>query len=262
VETASWRNVPDAILLAWQGGQEAGNSIADVISGRVNPSGKLASTFPVQYSDVPSAKNFPGTVLQPDSTESPAGEQDMLAAFRNPKPSQITYEEGLYVGYRYYETFQVAPAYEFGYGLSYTTFEYSSLSLSAPTFSEAIRASVRVKNSGAVAGKEAVQMYVSAPSGKLDKPAMELKGFVKTRLLQPGESQTVEFSITPRSLASFDPATSSWIAEAGQYQVRIGASSKDIRQTASFDLETDRTVKKESAALAPKTGINELKPKR
>ena len=262
VETASWRNMPDAILLAWQGGQEAGNAIADVISGKVNPSGRLASTFPVKYPDVPSAKNFPGVVLNPDPKDAPADEQDMLSAFRNPKASRVVYEEGIYVGYRYYETFQVAPAYEFGYGLSYTDFEYSDLSLEAQTFSGTMRATVRVKNSGAVAGKEVAQMYLSAPAGKLDKPAMELKGFAKTRLLQPGESQTLQFDITPRNLASFDHASSSWIAEAGKYEVRIGASSRNIRQSASFNLDGDLVVKKESPALAPNVRINELKPKR
>jgi beta-glucosidase len=262
VETASWRNVPDAILLTWQGGQEAGNSIADVISGRVNPSGKLASTFPIKYQDVPSAKNFPGVVLQSEQAQPDTGEQDMIAAFRKPKASRVVYEEGIYVGYRFYETFGVTPAYEFGYGLSYTTFEFSNLSLSSRKFSGSITTTVDVKNSGKVAGKEVVQLYISAPAIKLDKPALELKAFAKTRLLQPGESQTIRFEIGARSLASFDPVSSSWLAEAGTYDVRIGASSKDIRQTASFDLDRELTVKKESIALIPKTSIDELRPAR
>jgi beta-glucosidase len=259
IETASWRDLPDAILLTWQGGQEAGNSIADVISGKINPSGKLASTFPVKYQDVPSAKNFPGVVLQPEKQQAAPDEQDMLASFTHPKPSKIVYEEGIYVGYRYYDTFKVAPAYEFGYGLSYTTFEYGSLSLSARKFSDKITATIDVKNSGKVAGKEVIQLYLSAPAKKLDKPTAELKGFAKTRLLQPGESQTVMFEINARNLASFDPASSSWVAEAGKYTVKLGASSRDIRQTASFDLEGDLIVKKESVALVPKVTINELK---
>ena len=139
------------------------------------------------------------------------------------------YEEGIYVGYRYYETFGVAPAYEFGYGLSYTTFEFSGLSLSSKKFSGKITATVQVKNTGKSAGKEVVQLYLSAPAGKLHKPTLELKGFAKTRLLQPGESQTLSFDISPRNLASFDPASSSWVAEAGKYTVKIGASSRDIR---------------------------------
>ncbi len=114
IEVASWGKLPDAILLAWQGGQETGNSIADVISGKVNPSGKLASTFPVKYQDVPSAKNFPGVVLEPGpQTNDAKEEQDMLSAFQHPKASRVVYEEGIYVGYRYYETFKTKPAYEF-----------------------------------------------------------------------------------------------------------------------------------------------------
>ncbi len=261
IETAGWRELPDAILLTWQGGQEAGNSIADVISGKVNPSGKLASTFPVKYEDVPSAKNFPGVVVEPEQPKSGAKEDDMLSVFQRPKKSKIVYEEGIYVGYRYYETFKTTPAYEFGYGLSYTTFEYSNVSLSANKFADKLAVSVEVKNSGKVAGREVVQLYLSAPAGTLDKPAMELKGFAKTRLLQPGESETLKFEVTPRNLASFDSAASSWIADAGIYNVRIGASSKDIRAIAAFELPSRLVVKKESVALVPKTPVNELKMK-
>jgi beta-glucosidase len=260
IETASWRNLPDAILLTWQGGQEAGNSIADVLSGKVSPSGKLASTFPAQYQDVPSAKNFPGIILQPDKQEAKGDEGDMLAAFRKPKASKIVYGEGIYVGYRYYDTFKVTPAYEFGYGLSYTKFEFSNLALSAPKFTDRLTVTVDVKNSGSCAGKEVVQLYLSAPAKKLDRPDAELKGFAKTRLLQPGESQTLKFELSARSLASFDSASSSWIAEAGKYTVKIGASSRDIRQTASFELDGERTAKKDSKALTPGVGISELKP--
>ena len=260
IETASWRNLPGAILLTWQGGQESGNSIADVISGKVSPSGKLASTFPVKYPDVPSAKYFPGTILQPEKQQAGADDLDMLAAFAHPMPSRIVYEEGIYVGYRYYDTFRVAPAYEFGFGLSYTKFEYSNLSLSAGKFLDKITATVDVKNSGKVAGKEVVQLYLSAPVERIDKPIAELKGFAKTRLLQPGESQALKFEISARNLASFDPASSSWVAEAGSYTVKIGASSRDIRQTASFDLDGELIVKKESTALVPKIRVGEFKP--
>jgi beta-glucosidase len=262
IETESWRDIPDAILLAWQGGQEAGNSIADVLSGKVNPSGKLASTFPVKYQDVPSAKNFPGVITEAaDGKKAAEKEADMISVFQRPKESRIVYEEGIYVGYRYYETFGLPPAFEFGYGLSYTTFEIRNLSLSSTTFSDKIRATVDVKNTGKVPGKEVVQLYLNAPSAKLDKPAKELKGFAKTHLLKPGESQTLQFDITPRNLSSFDPALSNWIAEAGKYGIGIGVSSKDIRQTAYFTLDRDLVVKKESVALVPKPGINELKPK-
>ena len=259
IETVSWRDMPDAILHAWQAGQETGNSIADILCGKVNPSGKLASTFPVSYNDVPSAKNFPGKVtVQPQPAA--AGEKNTQPAFNRSQPSEVTYEEGIYVGYRYYNTFKVPVAYEFGYGLSYTTFEYSGLKLSSDKFSKEITASLSVKNTGKVAGKEVVEMYLSTPAKKLDKPESELKGFVKTRLLQPGESQVITFRITPDALASFDTELSSWVAETGNYTVKIGASSKDIRQTAPFALGKDLTVKKESVALIPAVKVNELKP--
>jgi len=258
VETSTWSRMPDAILLAWQGGQESGNSIADVLSGKVNPSGKLASTFPIRYEDVPSSKNFPGVVVDHSKT-APADPADGMSAFQNPKASRIVYEEGIYVGYRYYETFGVKPAYEFGYGLSYTSFEFGKLTLSAQSFAGEITATLDVKNVGKAAGKEVVQVYLAAPTKQLEKPAVELKSFCKTRLLNPGESQTLSFVLKLHQLASFDPAASSWIAEAGRYEVKIGASSRDIRQTGSFILDKDLIVKQESSALVLKEKINELK---
>jgi len=258
VETASWKDMPDAILLAWQAGQETGNSIADILSGKVNPSGKLASTFPVNYSDVPSANNFPGKLIgQVQQTDKPG---DFSTAFMKPQPSEVTYQEGIYVGYRYYTTFNVPVSYEFGYGLSYTNFVYSNLKLGATSFSKSMTVSVDIKNNGKISGKEVVELYLKAPAGKLDKPDRELKGFVKTKLLQPGEVQTVLFNLDSRSLASFDPASSSWTAEAGKYTVMTGASSGDIRQSATFNLGRPITVKKESVALRPSSAIDEIKP--
>jgi enterochelin esterase family protein len=172
----------------------------------------------------------------------------------------VTYEDGLYVGYRYYESFGVRPAYEFGYGLSTTSFEYSGLKLDGAAFASRLTATVDVKNAGGRPGREAVQLYVKAPSGKLDKPALELKGFAKTRLLQPGEAQTLAFILDGRSLASFDAARSAWVAEPGVYEVRIGASSRDLRQSASFKLEAELVVKTETASLLPKKDIPEWKP--
>lgn len=256
LETASWRDLPDAILLAWEGGQETGNSIADIISGKVNPSGKIATTFPVSYEDVPSSKTFPGKELTSEKSD----DQSPLSSFMRVRPAVVTYEDGIYVGYRYYETFKVKPAYEFGFGLSYTNFTYCNLKLSSQKFTGNITVTVDIKNSGAVAGKEVAELYLSAPSIKLDKPSLELKGFAKTKLLQPGKSQTLTFIIDSRRLSSFDPASSSWIAEAGKYEVKIGASSKDIRQSSTFILAKEITVKKETVSLAPKEKIYELKP--
>jgi beta-glucosidase len=254
IETASWKDMPDAIVLAWQGGQETGNSIADILKGKVGPSGKLATTFPVDYEDVPSAKNFPGKELPSEQPQQ--GQQ----GFGRGRPAEITYEEGIYVGYRYYETMRVKPSYEFGYGLSYTGFEYSNLKLSSSSFSGSLTVTADVKNTGKVAGRETAQLYLSAPAGKIDKPVMELKGFAKTQVLQPGESQTLRFVLDGRSLASFNPAVSSWIADEGTYTVKVGASSKDIRQSATFVLGKSLTVKKETVSLVPKVKINELKP--
>ena len=238
IETASWRSIPDAILLAWQPGQEAGNSIADIISGKVNPSGKLTITFPLSYSDVPSAKNFPSTIT----------------------PPKVVYEEGIFVGYRYYNTFGIKTAYEFGYGLSYTNFKYSNLKLSATSFRDKIIVKVDIKNTGNVAGKEVVQLYLSAPANNMYKPESELKGFEKTKLLQPGESQTISFILDKRNLASFDTSITSWIAESGKYTVKIGTSSTNYKLFSSFDLNKELLVKKETKALTPAESITELKP--
>lgn len=249
IDVMPWRDDADAILLAWQPGLEGGNAMADVLSGKVNPSGKLATTFPVSYSDVPS-KNFPGK----DYPEKATGQ-----GFFRAVPAEVTYEEGIYVGYRYYNTFNVKPAYEFGYGLSYTNFNYTNLKLSSPTFNGKLTATVTVTNSGKVAGKEAVQLYLGAPATKLDKPSMELKAFAKTGLLQPGASQTITFTLSPKDLASFDTNSSSWIAEGGKYTVSIGASSLNIKQTASFQLDKDLVVEKDHKVLTPQVSITELK---
>ncbi len=258
IETASWRDVPDAILLAWQAGQETGNSIADIISGNVNPSGKLASTFPMKYQDVPSADNFPGEYTDPEPPQPEPGSPFGFGRMR--RSSRVVYEEGIYVGYRYYGTFGVETAYPFGYGLSYTTFDYGSASLSSEQFKDEITVTVDVSNTGDVAGKEVVELYISAPAENMDKPVKELKGFAKTQLLQPGETETVSFTIDSRNLASYDASTSSWVAEAGTYEVQIGASSEDIRQTASFDLDGEIVVKTTTNSLAPPEAIDELKP--
>lgn len=214
MEVASWRQSADAILLAWQGGQETGNAIADVLSGRVTPSGKLTSTFPKQYEDVSSAKNFPGT---------PAA-----------KPEEIKYEEGIYVGYRHFDKTKTETAYPFGFGLSYTTFAYNNLKIS--TKNGKVSIAVQVQNIGKTAGQEVAQVYVSAPGKQMDKPEQELRSFDKTRLLKPGEKQTLRFTLKTEDLASFDPTTNTWVTEAGEYKIRVGASSKDIRQTGAWTL--------------------------
>ncbi len=252
VETASWRNYADAIVLAWQGGQESGNAVADVLSGKVNPSGKLATSFPMAYSDVPSAKNFPGKQTSNDV-------EMLIGGLQKGYKSEVTYEEGIYVGYRYYNSFNVKTAYEFGYGLSYTNFTYSNLKLSSNNFTGKLTATVTITNTGKTAGKEVTELYISAPAKKLDKPSEELKGFAKTRLLQPSESQTVTFTINAKSLASYDAKAAAWVAEAGKYIVKVGKSSELIQQTGNFNLAKAITVQQLSNLIVSQVSINELK---
>lgn len=240
IETASWKDKVDAILLAWQPGQEGGHSVADVISGKINPSGKLTMTFPAKYADTPSAKNFPGFPID--------------------NPKDVTYEEGVYVGYRYFNTFNVKPSYEFGYGSSYTTFDYSDVKVSSATFNDKLTVSVTVKNTGKVAGKEVVQLYLSAPSKTIDKPKEELKAFGKTKELKPGESEMLTLTLSPKDLASFLESKSAWVAEAGDYKVLVGASSLDIKKTASFKVAKEITVEKVTKSFALDTKFTELKP--
>ena len=254
IETASWRDIPDAILCAWQPGQEAGNSIVDVVSGKVNPSGKLATTFPLSYDDTPAAKNFPGTPLETETEDAPIPGSQIFERI----PMEVIYEEDIYVGYRYYSTFDVPVAYEFGYGLSYTEFEYSNLEIVFSKFDGTLKFSVEVKNTGDVAGKEAVQVYVSAPGKEMDKPAMELVTFGKTRLLDPGDSQVMKFEISTADIASFDEESSSWIAEAGDYILKVGASSLKIMETGEFTLTKTMNAGTVSRSLLPEREINRL----
>lgn len=209
IEMKSWMNGVDGILLAWQAGQETGRVVADVISGKINPSGKLPITFPLDYQDVPSW-NFPGEPLE--------------------NPKKVVYEEDIYVGYRYYDTFGKDVAFEFGFGLSYTNFEYSNLKVTVED--DIVKVSFDVKNVGSRVGKEVTQIYIKAPKGKLDKPYQELKAFEKTKPLAPGEIQNIYVEIDVKDLMSYGPE--GWILEKGEYEVRVGASSRDIRLTGSF----------------------------
>ena len=253
VDVPTWRAGADAILLSWQPGMEAGNAIADVVSGKVNPCGRLATTFPMKYEDVPSVKNFPGKEFPEKAVTGNFGMKQI--------PAEVTYEEGIYVGYRYYNTFSVKPAYEFGYGLSYTNFSFSNLKLSSSSFKQTMTATVTVTNTGKTPGKEVVQLYITAPAKTMDKPSEELKAFAKTDVLQSGQSQTITFTIHAADLASFDTKTTSWIAEKGSYQIKVGASSLDIKQTASFTLANDIITEKDNKVLEPGVSINEMKNK-
>ncbi|HWO12067.1 MAG TPA: fibronectin type III-like domain-contianing protein [Polyangiaceae bacterium] len=175
-------------------------------------------------------------MLEPgDSTRPPP--------FGGAKAAEVDYAEGLAIGYRHYQTAGAPVAYPFGYGLSYTTFAYGALELSSGPDPERWTARLRVENTGAVAGAEAVQLYVSAPAGKLERPAIELRAFGKTRRLEPGEAESLSFELGPRELAAFDSdGHACWVAEAGTYTLRAGASAADIRRTATLELKSATRV--------------------
>lgn len=228
VETASWTSKPDAILNVWLPGQEGGNSVADVLTGKECPSGRLPMTWPLTYNDVNNKADFP----MPDEISNETISKT-LEGFTDKRTNGSTrnfdyteYNEGVYVGYRYYTTKNVKVAYPFGYGLSYTTFEKSVPQANVNADGD-ITVKVSVKNAGKTAGKEVVEVYVSAPGKDMDKPARELKGFAKTRKLAPGEAQTVEITIPYESLASFNEKDSRWQVEGGEYKVMVADNAAD-----------------------------------
>lgn len=207
-----------AIVLLGQAGLEAGRALGNIIRGKVSPSGRLTDTFALSYEDYPASKTFSnndGDTFQED------------------------YVEDIYVGYRHFDTKKLDVVYPFGYGLSYTTFVYENYQVRADW--DAIHISLEVKNTGEVASKDVVQVYVSAPEGKLNKPYQELKGYHKTKLLKPNEVEEVEIKIPTRDLSSYDEESSSWIMEKGKYLLRVG---KDSRNTTIIGaIELDATVK-------------------
>lgn len=211
-----WVDSVPSVLQAWYGGSEAGHSLADVLFGDVNPSGKLPFTFPKQLSDSPAH--------QPGMTY--------------PTRGKNFYQEGIYVGYRWYEEKDIEPLFAFGHGLSYTTFEYgdAKISKTSMTGSGSVKVSVPVKNTGSVAGAEVVQLYIADVESSLPRPAKELKGFEKVNLA-PGETAVVEFEINADALKFYDPAISGWKAEKGEFKALVGAASDDIRTSVAFSLK-------------------------
>ena len=222
IETASWKHLVDAIVLPWSPGQEGAHAVADVLTGKVNPSGKLPMTFAMRYMDIPSSKNFP-------YGQNPSGRRG-----ERKNVDFTDYEEDIWVGYRYFQTNDVEVSYPFGYGLSYTTFAYSKPKVKADK--DGFVATITVTNTGKVAGREVVELYVAAPAGGLEKPACELKAFGKTKLLAPGKSEILTMKVSAYELASFNEEHSVWETAAGNYQVLFGASVADIRAKASFRL--------------------------
>ena len=250
IETASWKELPDAILCAWQAGQEGGNSVVDVLSGKQSPSGKFTMTWPLKFNDAYSSKNFP-------IDEDPR--IDMLNQGKKGDVKNVDYtdyEEDVYVGYRYFDSFDVPVSYPFGFGLSYTTFEYSDAKIDQKN--DIYDVTVTVKNTGNHEGKEVVELYISAPDNKAaNKPAKELKAFAKTKLLKPGESETLTLSITAPELASFDEAASAWVVAEGEYQFLIGASSQDIKATLTAAVKSFQT--KAHDVMKPQVQMNLLR---
>jgi beta-glucosidase len=238
IETYSWKNLVDAILLPWSPGQEGANAVADVLTGKVNPSGKLPMTFPVNFMDHPSSANFPYNYVRNQNQNQGFGRGPQQPV----KDVDYTeYKEGIYVGYRYFSTAGVGVSYPFGYGLSYTSFSYSKPTVKATA--DGFTATVTVANTGAVAGKEVVELYVTAPEAGLAKPACELKAFAKTRELKPGESQTLTMTVRNYDIASFNEANSAWEAPAGVYAVRFASNVQDVRASAVYTLKKAQSWK-------------------
>lgn len=232
IETASWKETPDAILLAWQAGQEGGNSVADVLKGAVNPSGKLPMTFAVNYMDIPSSANFPYDYVSEKPQFFPTFEEKAELV----KNIDYTdYAEDIFVGYRHFDRHAEGISYPFGYGLSYTTFEFSQPAISVNGDDYVV--TVSVKNTGSAAGKEVAQLYVTAPEGSLEKPAKELKAYVKTPLLKPGEEQAVELKFAREDLASFDEAAGQWVVDKGSYKALVGPCSLSATHEAGFEVK-------------------------
>ena len=229
IETASWRDLVDAILMAWQPGEEGGNAVADVLVGKANPSGRLTMTWPISVYDHWSTRNFPQ-------------DYDMYSyqrlENRNRPIKGITYtqhEEGIYVGYRYFDTYNKEVAYPFGYGLSYTTFEYGKPVVKLK--GDAVEVKVTVTNTGKVAGKEVVQVYVHAPEGGMDKPAKELKAFAKTGMLAAGEKETLTMMIAKEDLASYDETAKAWVVAPGEYTFMTAQNVNDVKGEAKLMLK-------------------------
>jgi beta-glucosidase len=215
VAMSEWIDSVSAVLEGWMMGQAGGSALADILFGRVNPSGKLAETFPLKLEDTPAHTNWPGSA------------------------GKVHYGEGLFIGYRYYDAKKMPVLFPFGYGLSYTTFEYSNASASAENFKDVdgVTVTVDVTNTGNLAGKEILQVYVHDRKSALIRPEKELKGFAKLEL-QPGETQTISIQLDFRSFAYYHPKYKQWITEDGEFDLLIGASSADIRRRLSVTLQS------------------------
>ncbi len=260
IDVASWQNQIDALVCTWQGGQESGFSVADVLSGKVNPSGKLPMTFQNKYGDAYADKNFPSNV--DDKTLGAmfmwGYNKDQAPKERKPQANidYTNYEEDIYVGYRYFDSFGKAVAYPFGFGLSYTTFSYTNMSVSEANGVYTVK--VDVKNTGKKAGRNVVELFVAAPnSKKMNKPEKELRNYAKTRLLQPGQTETVTMTVKAEDLASFNEKASAWKTDAGRYDFLTCSSASDVEAKASANVKA--WTKKVNNVMKPNVKLNLLK---
>jgi beta-glucosidase len=214
VTMTKWIAQTPALLEMWYGGQEGGHALAAILFGDANPSGKLPVSFPKKFEDSPASANYPGVNLK------------------------VNYAEGIYVGYRYYDTKNVEPQFPFGFGLSYTSFEYGDLKVtpSQSSGNELVNVSLKVKNTGARAGTEVVQLYVHDGHSKIDRPVRELKGFKRVEL-KPGETKTIDFTLNRADLSYWSPEKKAWVADPGTFEIQVGASSRDIRLRAPMELK-------------------------
>ena len=211
-----WADKVPAIVEAWLGGQASGGAIADVLTGRVNPSGKLSETFPVRLMDTPSYPEFPA------------------------KNQEANYGEGIFIGYRYYDVRNLKPLFPFGFGLSYTTFSYSNLRVTpaVATDTEDISVELTVRNTGKVPGKEVVQLYVREEQSRVVRPEKELKGFAKVAL-EPGEEKRVNFRLQARDFAYYDVMHRGWLVKPGDFTILVGASSRDLRLRETIEVRAN-----------------------
>lgn len=259
IETAPISQYADAILCAFEPGQECGNSVMDVLTGMVNPSGRLPMTWQVAFGDAPADLNFPADYVFDMSMFARAYNKDEAEKAQIEKAPELVrnvdyteYQEGIYIGYRYFDTFGKAVAFPFGHGLSYTTFGYEIVSSSIN--GDECQMEVKVTNTGDRAGREVVQAYVKAPKGRLDKPAKELKAFAKTKSLEPGQSQVVTLKWKTMDMASFDEKASAWLLDKGNYEFMAAASSADVKCSATQKVAKARTEKVHNA-MAPQGKI-------
>ena len=241
IETASWKSKPDAILLAWQGGQEGGNSVADILIGNVNPSGKLPMTFPVYLNDHASNANFPLEAANGGIVSLMFSNQEGKAEDEKIKNQDFTnYEEGIYVGYRHFDKAGLDVSYPFGFGLSYTTFDLTDLI--ATVENDTINLKVTVKNVGNQAGKEVIQVYTSKPDTQIDRPEKELKGFIKTPSLELEQSITVFSKIPVSDLSYWSEEANAWTLEEGIYNIKVGVSSRDIKLNQNIEIIAQKVL--------------------